>query len=447
MKKKLFSLLLCTVLVGSVLTGCTSKNAETKTTSENTTSEMVKDSTNTEYKESDLTLLISGSGEATDGLEAVCKAAKEKLGINVEIEKVGGGEDLDNIVKTRLASGDMSDILVYNTGSLLSTLNPSEYFYNLNNEEFAKNIDDTFKEAASVEGQLYGIPMGSSQCGAVLYNKEIYKKYNLEVPKTWEQFIANCEVLKNAGETAVIGSFGDSWTTQVPFLADQYNVNALNPYFAQDFEAGRAKYVTDKGGLRSFEKMEALIPYYNSDYLATSYDDACEMLVEGKGSQWFMLTSSLGNIYSLYGDDVNKIGVFAIPGDDAEKNGITVWTSNGFYANKNSEKMDDILRFFNFYVSKEGLDIYSSALLPNGPYSIKGYELPNNCYDAVKQMQTNYFDVGKTALALEFQTSVKGANCASICQELGSGQTTASQAAQKYDQDCEKQAKQLGLSW
>lgn len=66
----------------------------------------------------------------------------------------------------------MSDILSYNTGSLLGTLNPYEYFYNLNGEAFAENIDNTFKEAASVDGQLYGIPMGSSQCGAVLYNKE-----------------------------------------------------------------------------------------------------------------------------------------------------------------------------------------------------------------------------------------------------------------------------------
>ena len=62
-------------------------------------------------------------------------------------------------------------------------------------------------------------------------------------------------------------------------------------------------------------------------------------------------------------------------------------------------------------------------------------------------MQTDYFDTGLNAVALEFQTAVKGANCASICQELASGQTTAEEAAAKYDEDCEKQAVQLGLDW
>jgi raffinose/stachyose/melibiose transport system substrate-binding protein len=48
---------------------------------------------------------------------------------------------------------------------------------------------------------------------------------------------------------------------------------------------------------------------------------------------------------------------------------------------------------------------------------------------------------------MEFQTSVKGPNCPAICQEVGSGQITADEAATKYDDDCYKQAVQLGLDW
>lgn len=465
MKRKTISMLMCAALAGIMLAGCGAKESEgttanVETVAENENSETGAETKSSEsakttdevansgweYKEADLTLLWIGDN-STDGIEAVCKAAEESLGIKVDIENMGGGEDADNIVKTRLASGDMSDMLCYNSGSLLAALNPSEYFYDLSGESFAETIDDNFRTAASVDSILYGIPSASTQVGAVLYNKDIYEKYGLSVPKTWEEFLANCEVLKAAGEDAVIGSFADSWTAQVPYLGDHYNVNAASPDFAQEFEAGTAKYAVNKAGLTSFQKMEDLIPYYNSDYLATSYDDACEMLVEGKGAQWFMLSSALGNMYSLYGDDINKIGCFAIPGDDAANTGITVWEPNALYVNKNSEKIDDIIRFFEFYISADGLDVYTSAILPDGPYCIKGYQLPENCYDAVKQMQTEYFEIDKACVALEFQTAVKGSNCASICQELGSGQTTAAEAAAKYDQDCEKQAKQLGLEW
>ncbi|HAH60535.1 MAG TPA: hypothetical protein DCL73_00390 [Treponema sp.] len=58
-----------------------------------------------------------------------------------------------------------------------------------------------------------------------------------------------------------------------------------------------------------------------------------------------------------------------------------------------------------------------------------------------------YYNAGKVDAALEFKTAVKGANAMNICSECGSGQTTAEQAAKIYDEDCRKQAVQLGLKW
>ena len=51
--------------------------------------------------------------------------------------------------------------------------------------------------------------------------------------------------------------------------------------------------------------------------------------------------------------------------------------------------------------------------------------------EAIRVDLQKYFDEGNTALAMEFMCSVKGSNCPSICQELGSGQTTAEEAAAK----------------
>lgn len=452
MRKKLQKTVLClSICAGMVLTGC-GANAEYTgdSGSEGQTEAQeagVENTTASEEKEiREISILWLGN-DSRDGFQGVCDAAEEKLGIRVDIENPGSGEDGANIVKTRLVSGDMSDMLYYNSGSLLLALNPSEYFADLSGEGFMESVDDTFKTAVTVEGSVLGIPGASSQTGCILYNKDIYEKYDLEVPDTWEEFLQNCEVLKQAGETALLGTFGDGWTAQVLYLGDHYNVNAENPDFATGFEAGETKYATDTAGLKSFQKMADVIPYYNSDYLATSYDDGCDMLMEGQAAHWVILSSALGNMYSLYGDDVNKIGCFGVPGDDADNHGITVWEPNAIYANKDSENLEAVKEFMEFYISAEGLDAYTTALMPNGPYCVKGYELPESCYAAVKQMQTDYFDHGKTSLALEFQTAVKGANCESICQELSSGQTTPEEAAAAYDDDCKLQAIQLGLEW
>lgn len=398
------------------------------------------------YEGATLSLMKDGDS-ADEGIQAVIALAKQKLGMDIEIEHRVSGSDGDNLVKTRLASGDMNDILLYNTGSLLAALNPSEYFVDFSGEAFVDKIDDTFRGTVTIDGATYGIPFASSQAGAVMYNKAIYKELNLSVPKTWAEFLQNCEAIKASGRDAVIGAFADAWTAQVVFLGDNYNVIANDPTFASRFEAGEAKYAGTPVGLQSFQKMADLTKYYNKDYQATTNPDACGKLANGEGAHWIMLTQMLTTINSEYPEVMDDIGVFGLPGDDAGNQGLTVWMPSGLYANKNSDNVDAILAFFELYLSNEALDAYAATSLPDGPYCVKGYALPGNAYLAVREDMQAYFDAGKTITALEFMTPVKGPACDRICVEVGSGQISAEQGAADYDEDCKKQALQLGLNW
>ncbi len=391
--------------------------------------------------------MLIDSDLSLDGFKAVAQLAEEKLGIKVELEFRVGGADGDNTVKTRLASGDMADICGYNSGSLLNALNPGEYFADLSGYEWAKKLDDTYVSSVTVGGESFGIPVSSTQAGAVLYNKALYEKYSLAVPETWADFLANCQVLKDNGESAVLGAFGDSWTSQVLFLGDHYNVLQAAPDFSKAFEAGVAKYATTPSALRSFEKYQDLVGFYNADYLAATYDDACEMIAEGKAAHWFILTQALSNVYSLYGKEgVDGIGVFGVPSDDGN-NGLTVWMPTSLYANKNSDNLETVLEFFEFYISSEALDAFTAVQLPDGPYCVEGYTIPDVAYAGVAEDMQAYFDAGHTTVAMEFETPVKGPNCMNICVEVGSGQIKAEEAAKIYDEDCLKQAIQLGLDW
>ncbi|MCL2473207.1 MAG: ABC transporter substrate-binding protein, partial [Treponema sp.] len=147
-----------------------------------------------------------------DGQQAVIDAIQKKLNIRTDVEIRAGGTEGDNIMKTRLATGDMSDIFFYNTGSLLQAINPDRNIMDLSNEPFAAKLTDAFKRSASVNGKLYAIPGGSTMAGAILYNKAIYNQLGLSVPHTWNDFIANCQKIQAAGKTAVIASLKDTWT-------------------------------------------------------------------------------------------------------------------------------------------------------------------------------------------------------------------------------------------
>lgn len=393
-----------------------------------------------------LTLLFD-TETPMDGLQACLDIAEEKLGIKVETELRVGGSEGETIVKTRLASGEMADFFIYNSGAKLGELSPEENIVDISGYEWAQRLDDTFASAVSAgTDAVYGIPEASTQLGGFLYNKAIYEEYGLSVPKTWDEFVANCEVLTEAGEIAVIDSYADSWTTQVVYLGDHYNVLAENADFPAQFQAGEAKYADSAAGIASFQKIADCAKYHNEDYTATTYNDAIDMLAMGEGVHWCILSNAVANIASLYPDEVNDIGYFGVPGTDAENAGTTVWQPSGLYANANSEHVDKVMELFEFLVSDEALDAHCAAESPAGPYAIKGYELPDDCYTAIKDAQA-YFNEGKTCSALEFETSVKGASCEQICQEVGTGQCTAEEGAANYDEDCKKMATQLGLNW
>jgi raffinose/stachyose/melibiose transport system substrate-binding protein len=339
----------------------------------------------------------------------------------------------------------MADIFDYNSGSLFQALDPAETLVDISGEPFVSRLDDTFKSTITSDGKVYGVPYSSTQGGAWLYNKKVFAKLGLTPPQTWAELIKDCTKIQAAGITPIIGSYKDAWTSQLIFLADEYNVLHAAPNFPEEFTKGTAKYATTKAGLRSWEKLYQSNKYLNKDYLATTYDNALEMLTNGEGAMYPMLTQALSYIYQLYPDKINDIGVFAQPGDDSSvKPGLTIWMPASLYIAKGGKHIDLVKKFYEFYISDEGLAIYTAAIKPDGPYAIKNVKLPEDSYAGVLEMQ-QYFDEGRTVPALEFQSPLKGASSEQITVQCGTNMKSAQECAAEYDKDVRKQAIQLGL--
>ena len=87
----------------------------------------------------------------------------------------------------------------------------------------------------------------------------------------------------------------------------------------------------------------------------------------------------------------------------------------------------------------------TEAIGATGPYLVEGCDLPADVPTAVTDMLPYFETEGATAPALEFLSPVKGPALEQITVEVGSGIRPAAEGAALYDQDVEKQAKQLGL--
>ncbi|MDB4867150.1 MAG: extracellular solute-binding protein [Cohnella sp.] len=455
--RKYVSVLSCVLLFAGLLAGCGGSNkndsaspsASASPSVSASPSESASPSATESSKPQDkvtLSVLTDNSQDAVNVAKALMDAFHAKNpNITLEMETRPSGSEGDNFVKTRLSTGDMNDVFFYNSGSLMQALNPEQNILDVSNEPWQADVIDSFKQTVTMNGKLYGAPTNATMGGGWFYNKKIYANLGLTVPTTWADLTANNKKIKDAGITPIIGTYKDSWTSQLIMLADYYNVQAEDPTFAADYTANKAKYATTPAALRSFQKLQDTVGYMNKDYLAANLDSGIKMLAEGKGAHYPMLTFIIPTILQNNPESINDIGFFAQPGDNTDKNGLTVWMPSAAYIYKNSQHVDEAKKFLAFIASPEGMAAVGKVSQPTGPYVIKGAVIPDNVPQVVKDMLP-YFDSGKTAPALEFVSPVKGPNLPQITVEVGSGHRKAVDAAAMYDKDVEKQAQQLGLA-
>ncbi|HEX7404822.1 MAG TPA: ABC transporter substrate-binding protein [Candidatus Nanopelagicaceae bacterium] len=381
-------------------------------------------------------------------IDAIARAFMSKNSNIHVVVKVGpSGTEAVNWVKARLATGNMDDVFVYYSGSLFQSLDPTRNLVNLAAEPWQSTVVASFYPVVSIGQKIYGAPLGSAMGGGILYNKVVYAKLGLKIPLTWAQFMSNSAKIKKAGIIPVIQTYKDAWTAQMLVLADQFNVQAIDPNFASEFTSNRAKVATTPYAFAGFQHLEDIhkAAYLNGDYATANLDKGLGYLATGKGAQYPMLTFVSTNLAKSYPKLVKNVGFFAQPGTSAKSNGLTLWMPTGLFIPKTTKHLAAAKKFVAFAMSSSGIAAMNSAVVPTGPYLIKGAKLIGPISPIVSDMLPYMNTKGKTAPALEFLSPIKGPNLSQIAVSVGSGIKSSKEGATAYDNDVKKEALRLGL--
>lgn len=384
--------------------------------------------------------------EVADALVEAFEAENPDVSVTVEIRP--GGTEGDNLIKTRLSTGEMADVFFYNSGSLLQALNPDSSLVDLSDEEWVGSLTEEFVPVVSTENGTYGAPLGASFAGGIVYNKPLYEELGLTVPTTWDEFMANNEKIAAEGDgvAPVIQTYGETWTSQLFVLGDFANVLAVDPEWAEQYTAHQRSYA-EEPALLGFQHQQEVAEagYFNEDFASATFPDGARMVAEGEGAHYPMLSNVIQTVMQNTPDGVDDLGFFALPAEEAENTRATIWQPNALYVPRSTEgaELEAAKAFVAFANSDAGCEIQNEMLPPAGPYA-GTCEVLDSAPPLLADIQA-YFDAGTTANALEFLSPVKGPNLEKVTVEVGSGIRSAEDAAAFYDQDVENQAKQLGL--
>jgi raffinose/stachyose/melibiose transport system substrate-binding protein len=253
--------------------------------------------------------------------EVVAEFEKQNPGIKVNQMSYPSVEKKQEYSQTLYATDQMPDV----TFAGIEALRLVDGVFMELPESFYSQIDDS--ALIKRNGKVYTVPTAKYIMLNVFYNKEIFAKYNLKPPTTWDEFVQLCETLKANGEVPIVEA-GQSQAGQMlhnPMMTAM--LNEISEDWPQKFLSGEMKFNGPEVKAIA-DRFQALwnAGYFHEGSLSFTAAQKDEVFMEGSAAMiiqgifnskkyadgssfeagWFTLPAVNSNKYYpvMYGEDV-----------------------------------------------------------------------------------------------------------------------------------------------
>lgn len=190
--------------------------------------------------------------------------------------------------------------------------------------------------ATDTDGVNHLLPLYGNYQG-VFFNEDIFLKYGLKIPKTWEQFTNVIETLKTNGVTPIAGGFSDGgmeyWMDELILMEGGVAEHSYVPKFGVVNSWARA--------IADFETLYKN-GTFNSNCMTATQADAVQLFQSGKAAMILANSKDVANENA----DLEKMGVFALPVTTTSKKNIGDMICNfdgGVYINAQWLKKETVI--------------------------------------------------------------------------------------------------------
>ncbi len=257
-------------------------------------------------------------------------------------------------------------------------------------------------EPYSLDGKLYGIPFRIDGKFFV-YNKQIFADNGLEVPKTWDEFLAVCESLKNAGITPIsLGNIhpwaGCHWITGLNQKMVPDDVRA------KDYLAESGEY-TDPGYVKALDMLKELNDkgYFNMGVNSTEHNMSNEMFYAGQSAMTYIEIVEFQEVQDKMGDNW---GSFPMPATDGPgTQSFIVGAPDGFMVSAKTAHPEEAIMFLKFLTNAENSAKMVAML--GWPSTTKGAVNTENSLPALVDGMKQITEATGMALWLDTDINIK----------------------------------------
>lgn len=292
----------------------------------------------------------------------------------VSTQSVAGVAEYIQAQKVRMLAGDL-DVTSLRPESIEEYVKAGS-LADLTGAAFLDNVNPSLFGKATFEGKVYAVPSSVNLVG-VWYNKDLFAKFNLAIPTTWEEFLAVCEVLQQNSIVPMGNGGKDAWPMEFDIYPFMHKLLVDDPQIFDKINNGEMKY-TDPVFIDAFKQIEAFYKtgYIYKDVLSVGYSEAANLFFQQKTGMIIQ-----GEWLSPVVDEAQpafEVGVFPMPIPGEGTRVVLPITVGVYEAVLDSTKHKEAaMAYLDYFSSKETGDVLAAtaAISP-----IKGVEINPDSY-------------------------------------------------------------------
>lgn len=279
--------------------------------------------------------------------------------IKVEPTVVSNGDQYLNKISAEMAANNAPDIFQTWMSGRLEPFVKANRVYPLNevidqDAEFKKLLNTNNLDTATFNGKVYALP-NAMTAEVVFYNKAIFDKYKLAVPKTWDELMNVIKTLKSNGVVPFALGNKDPWVGSIPFMGIYQRLYGNKGIYEDVMMKQQAKW-TDPSFVEAGKKLVELknAGAFPDNFNGISSLEGNAMFNGEKAAMFFMGTWILTEANAKLGDKLGFFNFPSIPGGKGNMADDFIVNKDEGYAISNASKNKDAaIKLLKFLFSKE----------------------------------------------------------------------------------------------
>lgn len=348
--KKLLSILLCAAMILSVLAGCGSQNTPASTEAPKTADAPAATEAKQEASGEKTTIRMAYWNSEDTVADLLAYLAEAVPDVEIEYQFIDNS-NYSTIIDTQLSAGEGPDIICE---SPATALKHAKLGYLADLSELGALYSNAGTSVYSYNGSVYALP-GISWFEGVYYNKAIFAENGIELPTTFDEYIAVCKQFMDLGIkplSAGLKSWEPMLKNSMAFVTAEYLSTSEGKGFGEAYREGTT---TLDGVWNTYiEKWSDMITegVYTTDMTGIDHDQALDEFATGGSAMFCSGPWDLEAIQSKNPD--LELGMFPFYGTTASAGWLIGGPGCGFAANASSENLEATLKVLAALSTPEG---------------------------------------------------------------------------------------------